>query len=259
MMKIKSNNLKLKSFYQVRLGFKFLVVIFTFSFLIFSLTAYAVNMESDHYRIQWGNINIGARNQSSDNYNLGVTIGQIAPGLYSDTGYKVRAGFQYIHSIIPFSFSISDITIDFGTLTSQTPSTDTNTLTVSAGGAGGYQVLAFETHPLELISDSSVEISDTLCDNGNCDETSAEVWSQTTTYGFGFNINGDDTPSDFIDTTYFRQFADDEENETHQAIMSNDSVTSESEAAVTYKANISGTQEAGKYETSVVYVAVPSY
>ncbi len=35
-LKIKSNNLKLKSFYQVRLGFKFLVVIFTFSFLIFS-------------------------------------------------------------------------------------------------------------------------------------------------------------------------------------------------------------------------------
>jgi len=220
-------------------------------------TGLAVNMESDSYKIQWGNINIGARNQSSDNYNLGVTIGQIAPGLYTDTGYKVRAGFQYIHSIIPFSFAISDLTIDLGSLVIETPSTDSHTLTVSAGGAGGYQVLAYEDHPLR--SRQGAEIADTICDNGSCDETSAEVWAQNTTYGFGFNISGDDVPADFVDATYFRQFADDEGGETHQAVMSKSSVTTQSQATVTYKVNISSTQEAGRYETGIVYIAVPIY
>jgi len=230
------------------------------SLIILLLTAkpaLAVDMESDNYRIQWGNINIGARDQSSANYNLGVTMGQISPGLYTNAGYKVRAGFQYIHSIIAFSFTISDLTIDLGSLSAQTPSSDTDTLTVSAGGAGGYQVLAYEDHPLK--TRQGAEITDTICDNGNCDETNAEVWSQNTTYGFGFNINGDDTPTDFIDTSYFRQFADDNSAETHQTVMSKSDVTSQSQATVTYKVNISTSQEAGQYETGIVYIAVPNY
>lgn len=217
----------------------------------------AVNMESENYRIQWGNINIGGGNQSSDSYNLGLTMGQTGPGLYSATGYKIRAGFQYIHSIVPFTFTVSDLGIDFGTLQPQTPSTDSNTLTVSAGGAGGYQVLAFETHPLR--SETNAEIPDTTCDAGNCDETSAGVWSQTTTYGFGFNISGDDIPTDFVDSTYFRQFANQESGEDPQVVMSKNAVTSQSQATVTYKANISSNQAAGNYQTQIVYLAVPTY
>lgn len=217
----------------------------------------AVNMESDHYQIQWGNINIGSGKPDNENYSLGITMGQIAPGLYSASGYKVRAGFQYIQTIIPFSFTISDVAINLGSLIAQSPSTDANTLTVRAGGAGGYQVLAYENHPLKI--HQGAEIPDTLCDNGNCTEASAEVWSQNTTYGFGFNINGNDTPSDFVDTTYFRQFANDEDNEIHQTVMEKTGVTSQSQATVTYKVNISGSQEAGQYETGIVYIAIPTY
>jgi len=130
-------------------------------------------------------------------------------------------------------------------------------LTVSAGGAGGYQVLAFETHPLR--SESGVDISDTTCDSGSCDETNADVWTQTTTYGFGFNISGDDIPSDFIDNTYFRQFANQESGESAQIIMSRNGVTKQAQATVTVKANISATQAAGNYQTEIVYLAVPSY
>ncbi len=225
--------------------------------LISSWPLLAVNMKSENYRIQWGNINLGSGQPSSTNYNLGLTLGQIAPGLYTGTGFKVRAGFQYIHSIIPFSFQISKLAIDLGTLTPQTPATDNQTLTVSAGGAGGYQVLAFEAHPLR--SEAGVDISDTTCDNGSCDETTAGVWTQTTTYGFGFNISGDDIPSDFVDNTYFRQFADQEAGESAQIIMSNSGVVKQAQATVTFKANISATQAAGNYRTNIVYLAVPSY
>ena len=70
-------------------------------------------MTSDSYQIDWPNLNMGAGVPSSGNYGLGVTTGQISPGLYSSTGYKVRAGFQYIHSIIPFTFTVEKTLIDF--------------------------------------------------------------------------------------------------------------------------------------------------
>ncbi len=214
-------------------------------------------MESDSYKIQWGNINIGGGRKESSSYTITDTIGQIAPGEYTSTGYKVRSGFQYIYTLVPFSFTISDLQIDLGSLTPGTTATATNQLTVSAGGAGGYQVLAFEDHPLR--SEGGVDIPDTTCDTDTCDETDADPWTQNDVYGFGFNINGDDTPSDFVDTTYYRQFADDESGETHQSVMVGTSATESSQATVTYKANVSAFQATGNYETAVVYIAVPSY
>jgi len=229
--------------------------------LIFTFTAHAVNMSSDNYNVQWGNINIGAgqdlEKAGGGNYILDLTMGQTSPGLYSKTGYKVRAGFQYIHSIIPFTFTISDLNIELGDLIPQTPATDTNILTVSAGGAGGYQVLAYESHPLR--PETGVDIDDTSCDNGNCTKTNAEIWSQNTTYGFGFNINGDDTPADFADTTYFRPFADFETYGAGEEIMASSEATKSAQTTVTYKANISQTRAAGNYKTNIVYIALPTY
>ncbi|MCD6225690.1 hypothetical protein J7J95_01245 [bacterium] len=229
---------------------------FLFLFLFFKIIQ-AVNMTSNSYKIQWGNINIGSGEQSSSSYQLSATLGQIAPGKFSSTGYIVRAGFQYIHSVIPFSFTISDLSIDFGSLVAQTPKTATNTLTVSAGGAGGYQVLAYENHPLR--SEQNEDIPDTTCDSGTCSETTADVWTQNTTYGFGFNMSGDDVPSDFVDSTYFRQFANKENNESPQVVMSSNSVTSSATATVTYKVNISSSQAAGNYENAITFVAIPIY
>lgn len=238
-------------------------ILFTLLFLLFCIYAFlpscisAINMESDSYQIQWGNINIGGGRKSSSSYTVTDTIGQIAPGAYSSSGYNVKSGFQYIYTLVPFAFSISDVTIDFGTLTSGIPSTDTNQLTVSAGGAGGYQVLAYEDH--QLRSEGGQDIPDTTCDTDSCDETNADPWTNSSEYGFGFNINGDDTPSDFVDSSYFRQFADDESGETHQAVMTGSSAVESSQATVTYKVNISGSQAAGNYETGIVYIAIPTY
>lgn len=248
--------MKTKNFLKI---FKLFVVIFSFSLFAFSLKCvYAVTMNSDSYRIQWGNINMGGGKATKPgSYNLGITMGQIAPGQYGETGYVVRAGFQYIHSIVPFTFSISDLSIDFGSLTPQSLTTDSNILTVSAGGAGGYQVLAFEDHPLR--SEAGTTIVDTVCDNGNCTKTSAEVWQQTTTYGFGFNINGDDVPSDFVDTTYFRPFADFETYGAGEEIMASSEATRSAQATVTYQVNIEPLQEAGNYANGIVFIAVPRY
>lgn len=233
----------------------FLIALFTFH----PHEARADNMESSQYQLDFTNINSGSNNQSSSSYNLGTTIGQFAAQEFSSSGYVVKAGFQYIHSIIPFTFSISDISIDLETLIPQTPSTATTDLTVSFGGAGQYQVTAIELTPLESADGST--IPDTSCNGGaqTCTETSADVWDSTSAYGFGYNMSGTDIPTDFLGSTYFRPFPDAESAENPAVVMNSTNVTDTSTATMTFKANISGTQEAGSYQTIIRFVATPSF
>lgn len=235
----------------------FLALFTAFSIFHTTVTHAQAGMESDNYRIQFPNFNSGAGIPSSTNFRLDSTLGQGAPGLYSSAGYLVKAGFQYIHSIIPFSFSVSDIQINFGTLTPNTPATDSSTLIVSAGGAGGYSVKASENNPLKTSSGTSA-IPDTLCDS-TCSETAAAVWSSSSKYGFGFNMSGNDVPADFTDSTYFRQFADTSNSESKATIMTSANVGRTRTATITYKVNISNTQPAGIYQNIIMFTAIPSY
>ena len=138
----------------------------------------ADEMKSVQYRIDFGNVNIGSNQENSSNYSLGTTLGQLAANEFASSGYIVKAGFQYVNSIIPFSFTISDTSIALGTLTPNTPATATTDLSVSFGGAGQYQVTAEEIGPLDTPSGSDV-IVDTSCNGGGqtCTESTANVWT----------------------------------------------------------------------------------
>ena len=252
--KIQNDNLKFKTF-----AFCIFILIFAFCILHLSETNAQSAIRSPNYEITWPNVNMGAGSPYSDTYKMGLTMGQTAPGLYSSTGYRVRAGFWYIKSIIPFAFSISDISVDFGTLTPGTPSTQSGILTVSVGGAGGYVVKVSENNPLK--STAGATIPDTICDGGanTCTETTAKPWTSNSAYGFGFNMSGTDIPSDFVDSTYFRQFADRSSNEQPQTIMSGTNVGRNKQATVTYKVNISSLQPAGRYENILSFLAIPTY
>lgn len=201
-----------------------------------------------------------AGEKDSASYNVTDTVGQTGAGPYGEYGvsnYFVGGGFQYIYQIEPFFFSISKLAIDFGSLAPGLHSTDTHTLTIGTGGAGGYKIYAYELHPLQDQS-GSYQIPDTTCDASNCSETTATVWTNQAIPGFGFNLTGDDVASDFTNANYFRQFANAAAAEPMQVIMSSANVGTR-QATVTYKAGISGSQAAGEYATGVVYVAVPSY
>ena len=215
------------------------------------------SIESDNYRIQMPNFNSGAGIPSSGSYKLGTTIGQTAPGLYTSTGYLIRSGFQYIHSIIPFSFSISNYLINFGTIIPQTPSTLTSTLTVSAGGAGGYSVTAREEDALK--SSSGDSIPDTACDSGTCTNSTAGVWTSNSVYGFGYNMSGQDIPADFTNSTYYRRFANKALSETDKVVMSSALVGRSRTSTITYKINVSPIQAAGNYQNKILFTAIPSF
>lgn len=241
------------------------IIIGLFSALSFLLLASsditADRLESDSYVVTFGNFNVTSGEKSSASYNVTDTVGQVASGPYGQYGssnYFVGSGFQYIYQIDTFAFSISDVSVELGELTVGSHSTATNDLTISTKGAGGYIVYAYEEHPLRH-ENGSTDIIDTSCDAATCTISNAGIWTNTSIPGFGFNMTGDDVASDFIDSTYFRPFADEESADQMQIVMTSSNIANQRTATVTYKAGISGVQAAGEYQTNVRFVAVPGY
>jgi len=253
----------------------FITCLIFFCLVLFVPNVNALNMDSSSFHIQGGNINIGSSTASAS-ANLAMTLGQLAAGSFTSFGYVVKAGFQYIHSIVPFSFSISNTSIDFGELISEVAKTDTANLRVSFGGAGNYQVTAVEDGPLKTYD--SVPFDDTSCDASGCDETAAGVWDLSTTHGFGYNMTGQDIPATFT-TCYninnpklcYRRFPDQTTTPTPEppiVVMSSNDVTVDltsrpkniyHQSTITFKINSKPDQAAGTYQTVIGFVATPSY
>jgi len=110
-------------------------------------------------------------------------------------------------------------------------------------------------------------IINTNCDSG-CSRTSAGLWVLNSSPGFGFNMTGDDVPVDFINSNYFRPFADASLGQDPVPIMAKTQVTWnypnnswpwESHAVITYKVNIVGTQSSGTYNNIIKFTAIPAF
>jgi hypothetical protein len=223
-------------------------------------------MESDNFRITWPNLNMIGGATTSPGYRMGVTGGQTAPGLYSSLGYKIRSGFQYIHSIIPFSLSLSEIALAFGSLTKEDLNNEkTLTLTVSSGSAGGYQILAQENDHLKSTVGS--EIVDTSCDPADsCDyQNDAGTWTQNTTYGLGYSMSGTDVPTEFSGGK-FKRFSNAANlpAETPTNVMGltpaeGHEAEREKIAVMTVRINVGYLQPAGVYQNILYFTALPTY
>lgn len=234
------------------------LIIFTVSSMSF---VNGEDLQSPSFEIQMSTINItgGSKSNQSGTINLTDTVGQTFQGRFDGSGYVIEAGFQYIHSIIPFSFKISDLDINFGSLVPGTPNTRTNTLTVTTGSAFGYTVKTIEDHPLRR-SDNTTTIPDTNCDLATpCIKTDANLWTDNARYGFGYNMSGVDVDTgDFINSSYYRPFPI-QNTDSPVIVMSKAGVATSSASTVTYKVNINGSQAAGTYQNSIQFIAIPSF
>jgi hypothetical protein len=241
----------------------FFILIFEILFFNFYLgTALAQTMENGLYRIQIGNLNSISGNLSGSDYNLSITSGQLAPGLFEGENFKVKSGFQYVPRTSPFSFTISSTKIDFGTLTPTNPVTRTTTLRVDSMNTQGYSVTGAQEHEL-MDENTGATIPDTTCDNGRCSETVASAWSNTLTFGFGYrcsreNITCVEGDESFVPENYFKQFPDSSKDESATTIMSGGTGRGQ-EATILYKVNISSSQPAGVYTNAITYLATPNY
>lgn len=240
------------------------VMIFLAGFIFCSALAarplLAIDMNSPNYAIQFGNIDIGSQDQSKPNsFKLTTSVGQLAAGEFSKNGYVVKAGFQYLHSVVPFGFSLSSININLGSLTPEQPALAKTNISVYPGMAGQYRVTAIEETPLKTLS--GTVIPNTACDGGGdtCAAGVAKVWNSQSAYGFGYSLAGDDIPNDFKDGGNFRPFPDKSSGASPEVIMANINVNRTRQSTMTFKANIGGAQDAGTYQTIVSFVAMPGY
>jgi hypothetical protein len=221
----------------------------------------AFTMTNDNWKIDFSNINSTSGKPTGTNYKVSNTVGELSSGLYTGTNYKVRAGFQYVYSIIPFRFSISSLILDFGVLSPTNPVTRTNILTISNGSANGYAVSAYENHELLQPGTGSL-IPDTGCDSGTCTQTASSAWTSNLVYGFGYrcdNLTGTDCATGFGTSTFYRQFANAAFSEDPYPVMTGTNVGRSKQVTITYKLNISGTQPPGEYTNQIIYLAVPTF
>ena len=127
-----------------------LIISLIFCLIDINFPARAEDLKSPTFEIQMSTINLTGGSKSSATYKLTDTVGQTFQGQFNSAGYVILAGFQYIHTLTPFSFKISNLDIDFGSLVPGTPSLLSNTLTVTTGSAYGYSVKTIEDHPLRM-------------------------------------------------------------------------------------------------------------
>ena len=244
--------------------YAFDLVIVTLAYLFLCVAApsvIALTMKNTDYIIQMGNLNTAAGKGSNSQYGLSVTVGQTAPGLFTGTNYKVRSGFQYIYSLIPFSFSITPLEINFGTLSPTNFVSRTQTVTVQNGSAYGYTVSAAENHQL-LVPASGAMIPNTSCDSGTCTTSLATAWTNTFAFGFGYRCEyaaGSTCASDFNGTNYYRPFADTSAGQTPQAFIVASNVTHGTTETLTYKVNVSASQGSGDYSNVIQLIATPTF
>jgi hypothetical protein len=237
--------------------------IFTLSFFTLAALspAQAEDLKSSTFEIQMSTVNLtgGRKTNAGGTIILTDTVGQTFQGRFDGAGFVIQAGFQYINTLIPFSFKISNLDINFGSLVPGVPSLRSNTLTVTTGSAFGYSVKVIEDHPLRM-SNGITTIPDTNCDLATpCLPTDANAWSDNARYGFGYNMDGNDIDTgDFQNSSYYRPFP--VQNVDQPAIvMSKGGVATVSAATVTYKINIDAAQAAGTYQNSIQYIAIPAF
>lgn len=238
-----------------------LTLLIIFSLLFVPSIQAQTEMKNDNYRLQLGSFNMASGKPKNSNYKLGFTSGNTAIGLDVGANYKVKSGFQYIHPVDQFEFSMSSLFVDFGVINPGEPITRTNTLTITNRTAHGYQVLGMENSEMRL-KNSDIVIPDATCDNNDCTETNAATWTNPLSFGFGYrcdNLSGSDCSTNFSSSSYYKQFANMRNNESAEVVMSGSKSENDKKVQITYKVNISNTQPAGEYLNTITYIATPFY
>lgn len=239
--------------------FKFLIVMVLL--IVLSATPLmASNMTSTNYRLIFGTLNSGGGKVSGSGKTLNTSLGQVAASRFSQGDVVVKAGFQYIRTLYPFTFRVTPATVPLGTLVPNTPSTGTVQNIVTTRSQG-FDVFVQAETPMKRVLAADT-IADTLCDGGigdPCTTTTAKQWTSSSTYGFGYGVTGQDMAADFINTNYYRQFPAQSQSESSAVFMTSIYAGKARTANVNIKANIDGQQAAGTYQTILRFIAVPKY
>lgn len=147
-------------------------------------------------------------------------------------------------------------------------------LQVSTNATDGYSVTAIANDQLGLnggacvgdVGEAADCIRDTACGASACTQSTAQDWTDASTYdGFGYSM----TDTDGSDAVFLynessrtfsaRQFADEEDGEAAVSIMTNTGPVNSVNSRVCYRIAVSGTQPAGEYQNIIRYTATATF
>lgn len=231
-------------------NFKFklnLIICLFIYLLITSFPAHAQTMENTMYQIQDSNINPFPIQLNTSNPNL-------------INKYNIPSKVKNSEST--FTFSISDLDIDFGTLSPTNPISRDITIKIKNQIKSGYKVIASENHEL-IEAKTGSKIPDTTCDNGRCTDIVSDKWDGTLTYGFGYRCDSSkisciENDNSFKELNFYKQFSNSSQKESPATILSEANSIGQ-EANITYKVNISSSQPKGAYSNTVTFIAIPNF
>lgn len=157
------------------------------------------------------------------------------------------------------------LSVPFGSMTLNTFKQAAHNLLVSTNANNGYAVTAIENHELSLNGgdpDSVAFIADTPCDTGPCTISSEQNWATATNNGFGYSlesVSGATVPFTAGGSFSARKFANADNADSPQTIMSSTAKSNSHVAHVCYRLSVGATQEAGDYENMVTYTATATF
>lgn len=202
---------------------------------------------------------------------FGGTAGQYITGLSSSTTYKIKVKAQSgLYTESPWgptgmattvdpslTFGIDSATLTFNNLNSSNSYTDSSkltTLTTSTNAYNGYIVYGRVTQPLTFQSST--------IDNYASTNASPTTWSGT---GFGYTTNDSDLTGGTADrfTNGGPKYAGFVSSSPGDPVADHSSgvlspITNE-QFDVSYRVTASATTNAGNYQTTVLYIVVPTY
>lgn len=236
---------------------KITITIMFFSVVMF-LFAGANNsgavMTSDNYQIWADAISVGGgEDQTSNNYTLRDTLGEVSIGLSSSTNDNIRAGFREMEYYLGdevLTLSLDSSSLSFGDLDAEQTKTVDHSLTVDTNAHNGVSV----TYSGDTLTCSACIGVNTVSAMG-----SSPTESQVGTSQFGFNViysTGTSPIASSIspyNTTDFYAF-----DSSNEIINSNRPINATT-FTIKYIANIDGNEKPGSYATTITYTATANF
>lgn len=207
----------------------FLLLLFLFPDLVFG-------MSSPNYRIDQSFVGSGGTRETSANYQVLETVGDIGTGNSSSANYRLRAGFLSGTQDASLTFSVSTSSLNLGSISPSAVSSAAHTMTVTTDLTRGYVITAQADGPFRSGPNSIPFVAD-----GTVTAGSAEYGARFTG-GLGSHPTGDISLAPLTTVTTYT-----------------DNVSGGDTTTATYRVSAAPSTQPGSYASTTTYIATATF
>ena len=214
-------------------------------------------MSSSNYQIWQDAISVGGgEDQTSTNYTLKDTLGELAIDRSSSTNYGLKPGFrevQFFSGLETLSFSVSPSSLEFGKLDKDSTGIGSVTLIVNTNSYTGVSV---------TYGGATLTCTGTCVGSGPSQVSaigSSAAASSKGTSQFGFNVIYTSGTSPVASAVSPYNGAGTYAFNGGDQIISSSSQINETIFSLNFIANISGDEKGGNYSTTLTYTATANF